>query len=130
MAEDREVVGLLHRADWTKLTLSGTVRGAEPVVDTVITVQSDEPPGGPWEREDEDAEPPLPPRFMFELDLVLGSPALKGDVRLGSRYRGAQLAEKDAGTVRGVTDRGGRDRQGGHRIAEPVPHADADGADA
>ena len=31
--EDRELVGLLYRADWTGLTLSGTVRGAAPVVD-------------------------------------------------------------------------------------------------
>ena len=61
MVSEREVVGLLYRADWTKLTLSGTVTGAEPVVDTVITVQSDEPPRGPWQREDDDTEPPPPP---------------------------------------------------------------------
>ena len=29
----------VYRADWTKLTLSGTVTGAEPVVDTVVTVR-------------------------------------------------------------------------------------------
>src|SRR5882762_1282034 len=62
MVSERELVGLLYRADWTKLALSGTVTGAEPVVDTVITVQSDEPPSGPWQREeDDDTEPPPPP---------------------------------------------------------------------
>ena len=61
MVSERELVGLLYRADWTKLTLSGTVTGAEPVVDTVITVQSDEPPRGPWQRKDDDTEPPPPP---------------------------------------------------------------------
>jgi hypothetical protein len=44
MVSEREVVALLHRADWTRLTLSGTVTGAEPVVDVVISVRSDEPP--------------------------------------------------------------------------------------
>ncbi|HEY7279599.1 MAG TPA: hypothetical protein VH594_26765 [Trebonia sp.] len=89
MAEDREVVGLLHRADWTKLTLSGTVRGAEPVVDTVITVQSDEPPGGPWEREDEDAEPPLPPRFMFGHMPPWFFEQMREQAREGRRGRGS-----------------------------------------
>ena len=56
MSEEREVVGLLHRADRTKLALTGTVRGAEPVVDAVITVQSDEPPSGPWKRKEEEAD--------------------------------------------------------------------------
>jgi hypothetical protein len=68
MVSERELVGLLYRADWTKLTLSGTVTGAERVVDTVITVRSQEPPSGPWEREDEDEDtdpPPPPPRWLF-----------------------------------------------------------------
>jgi hypothetical protein len=55
MVSERELVGLLYRADWTKLTLSGTVRGTGPVIDSVISVQSDEPLSGPWQRED--AEP-------------------------------------------------------------------------
>ena len=33
MVPERELIGLLHRADWTKLTLSGTVRGPVPVID-------------------------------------------------------------------------------------------------
>lgn len=80
MVSEQELIGLLYRADWTKLTLSGTVTGAEPVVDTLITIQSDQPPPGPraraegepppgaraegeppWRRED--AEPP--PRWLF-----------------------------------------------------------------
>lgn len=65
MVSERELVGLLHRVDWTTLTLSGTVTGAERVVDIVITVQSDEPPSGPWERED--AGPPPPPEFLSRL---------------------------------------------------------------
>lgn len=52
MVSERELVGLLYRADWTKLSLSGTVTGSEPVVDTVITVQSDGPPSAPWRRDD------------------------------------------------------------------------------
>jgi hypothetical protein len=52
VVSERELVGLLYRADWTKLSLSGTVTGSEPVVDTVITLQSDGPPSGPWPRDD------------------------------------------------------------------------------
>src|SRR6185437_11783311 len=67
LVSEREVVALLHRADWTMLSLTGTVRGAEPVVDTVITIQSDEPPSGTWERKEEEDTEPLPPplRSMF-----------------------------------------------------------------
>jgi hypothetical protein len=67
MLSERELVRLLNQADWTKLTLSGTVTGAERVVHTVITVQSDEPLSGPWRREDDedDDEPPVPPRSLF-----------------------------------------------------------------
>jgi len=62
MISERDVIGLLHRADWTKLTLSGTVHADEPVVDTVIIVQADRPPSGPWQREDEKYPgPPFPP---------------------------------------------------------------------
>jgi hypothetical protein len=62
MLSERDVAGLLYRADWTKLTLSGTVRGDEPAVDTVITIQSDRPPSGPWQRKDEAGfMPPFPP---------------------------------------------------------------------
>jgi hypothetical protein len=75
MLSERELVGLLYRADWTKLALTGTVTGTEPVVDTVITVESDEPLSAPWRREqdDEPSPPPLPnwlswrmPPWMFE----------------------------------------------------------------
>jgi hypothetical protein len=59
MVSEREVVALLHRADWTRLMLSGTVTGVEPVVDVAVTVRSDEPPSGPWRRKD--TEPPPPP---------------------------------------------------------------------
>ena len=79
MVSERELIGLLYRADWTNLTLSGTATGAEPVVDTFVTVQSDQPLGRPWKRNDDErppwrregAEPPhwlfgrVPPR-MFE----------------------------------------------------------------
>ena len=65
MLEEREVVGLLYRADWTKLALSGTVTSAEPVVDPVIMVQSEEPLSWPWRRQD-DAPPPPPPAGLFE----------------------------------------------------------------
>jgi hypothetical protein len=57
MVTERELIGLLYRADWTKLTLSGTVAGPEPVTD-IITVQSVQPPSGPWRREDDDEPPP------------------------------------------------------------------------
>lgn len=56
MVSEQELIGLLYRADWTKLTLSGTVTGTEPAVDTLITIQSDQPPPGPWARAD--GEPP------------------------------------------------------------------------
>jgi hypothetical protein len=59
MVSDRELVGLLYRADWTKLTLSGTVRApTQPVIDTIVTVRSDEPLSWPWQRQ---AGPPAPP---------------------------------------------------------------------
>jgi hypothetical protein len=49
--------------------LSGTVAGAERVVDVVITVRSEEPLSGPWRRGDDededDDEPPVPPRSLF-----------------------------------------------------------------
>jgi hypothetical protein len=64
MVSERELVGLLHRADWTRLELSGTVTGTEPVVDTLITVRSDEPPSGPWRQEDAEP-PPAPPPWLF-----------------------------------------------------------------
>jgi hypothetical protein len=48
MVSERELVGLLYRADWTKLALSGTVTSAEPVVDPVIMVHSEEPLSWPW----------------------------------------------------------------------------------
>jgi hypothetical protein len=52
MIGERELVGLLYRADWTKLTLSGTVRGTEPVIDAIVAVRSDEPPSWPPQRHD------------------------------------------------------------------------------
>jgi hypothetical protein len=42
MVSERELVGLLHRADWTQLRLSGTVSGAEPPMVTIVTIASDE----------------------------------------------------------------------------------------
>ena len=64
MVSEREVVALLNRADWTRLTLSGTVRGSEPVIDTFVAVRSDEPPSGPWQRDDDEPSPP-PPSWFF-----------------------------------------------------------------
>jgi hypothetical protein len=61
MVSERDVVGLLYGADWTKLTLSGTVRGADPVISTVVTVRSQEPLGRPWQREEDDPTVPPPP---------------------------------------------------------------------
>jgi hypothetical protein len=59
MISERELVGLLYRADWTKLTLSGTVSApTEPAVDTRVTVRSDEPLSWPWQPE---PGPPVPP---------------------------------------------------------------------
>jgi hypothetical protein len=66
MISEREVVGLLYRADWTKLALSGTVTSAEPVVDPVIMVQSDEPLSWPWRRADDAPPAPPPPTGLFE----------------------------------------------------------------
>jgi len=66
MVSEREVVGLLYRADWTKLALSGTVTSAEPVVDPVIMVQSDEPLSWPWRRADDAPPAPPPPTGLFE----------------------------------------------------------------
>ena len=65
MVSERELVGLLHRADWTKLSLSGTVRGPGSVIDTVIRAKSDESLGPPWERGEHKLPPPtLPPGFF------------------------------------------------------------------
>jgi hypothetical protein len=61
MVSERELVGLLHRADWTGLALSGTVTGAGFLGDTVIHVQSDEPLSPPWRREEHKPPPPPPP---------------------------------------------------------------------
>jgi hypothetical protein len=47
MVSEQELVGLLHRADWTKLTLSGTVRGPVPVTDSDVVVAADEPLSSP-----------------------------------------------------------------------------------
>jgi hypothetical protein len=69
--EDRELVGLLYRADWTGLTLSGTVRGPEPVIDTTITVTEQWSPPGPWWPGrprwpgGSPPEPPTPPDWCF-----------------------------------------------------------------
>jgi hypothetical protein len=65
MVSERDVIGLLYRADWARLALSGTVTGAEPVLETAISVRSDEPLSGPWQREDTDP-PPEPPPGLFE----------------------------------------------------------------
>ena len=72
MVPERELIGLLYRADWTELTLSGTVTGTEPVVHTVMTAHSGQPVSGPWQRKDGD-QPPWrweddgpPPRWLFE----------------------------------------------------------------
>jgi len=62
MVSERELIGLLYRADWTKLTLSGTVTGADPVTDNIIL--SDHPLSGPWQRDDDEAPLP-PPRWLF-----------------------------------------------------------------
>ncbi len=56
MVSERELVGLLYRADWTKLTLSGTVTGADPVTD-IIVVQSAQPPSGPWRQHERASGP-------------------------------------------------------------------------
>jgi hypothetical protein len=67
MVSEQDVIGRLHRADWTKLALSGTVTGADSVVDTVLSVQSDEPLGEPWRRQDyQPPAPPPPPSGLFE----------------------------------------------------------------
>jgi hypothetical protein len=44
MVPERELVGLLHGAGWTTLALSGTVTGAEGVVNAVFMAQSGEAP--------------------------------------------------------------------------------------
>ena len=46
--EDRELIGLLYRANWRELGLSGTVQGAEPVVDTIVAFTESWSPPGPW----------------------------------------------------------------------------------
>lgn len=61
--EDRELVGLLYRADWTRLTLSGTVRGAEPIVDTTFTISEPWVPFGPWRPRG--SPPPEPPQWFY-----------------------------------------------------------------
>ena len=38
--DERELVGLLYRADWTRLALAGTVRGAERLPETTFTHHS------------------------------------------------------------------------------------------
>ena len=62
MTGERELTGLLYRADWTRLALSGTVRGAGPVVDTTFSIST--PP--PWmPRWGAVPEPPPPPPWFF-----------------------------------------------------------------
>jgi hypothetical protein len=80
MVSERDVVGLLYRADWARLALSGTVTGAEPVLDTTISVQSDEPLSGPWQREDTDP-PPEPPPGLFEHMPPWASRRMEGQFR-------------------------------------------------
>ena len=67
--EDRELVGLLYRADWTRLTLSGTVRGGGRVVETTPTVSGWGPAPtwlpGPWRRDESPPVPPNPPDWFF-----------------------------------------------------------------
>ena len=87
--EDRELVGLLYRADWTGLTLSGTVRGAEPVVDMTVTVPEPWiPPGAPTAPEWFFAPPEgaralrtlvLAPGRRFRVDSEDGSRAIGSD---------------------------------------------------
>ena len=93
MVSERDVVGLLHRADWTKLALTGAVTGAEPVVDTVITVRADRPPSGPWERQggDEGDDGGLPPplRAMFGHVSPWFFEQMKEQARQGRRDPGA-----------------------------------------
>jgi hypothetical protein len=64
MVHERELTRLLHRADWTRLALSGSVRGDWPVVTMVAT--SAAPPRMP--RHGEVPEPPLRPFFAPERD--------------------------------------------------------------
>jgi hypothetical protein len=64
MVHERELTGLLHRADWTRLALSGSVRGDWPVVTMVTT--SAAPPRMP--RHGEPPEPPLRPFFASARD--------------------------------------------------------------
>jgi hypothetical protein len=61
MVSERELIGLLYRADWTQLSLSGTVTGAGFLGDTVIHVQSGEPLSPPWRRDEHKPPPPPPP---------------------------------------------------------------------
>src|SRR5215472_5000997 len=81
MVNEQELTVLLHRADWTLLALSGSVRGQWPVLNTITTTTSAAPP---WKwGHDEAPEPPLRPFFTGDE----GDPAeLSLTVAPGRRY--------------------------------------------
>jgi hypothetical protein len=57
--DERELVGLLYRADWTGLTLSGSVRGINTGLVSIYTEDLSEGAGPAWSGSPEDAPPPL-----------------------------------------------------------------------
>ena len=49
MIGEQELIGLLYRADWTRLSLAGTVRGSGEIIDSATTwVTSPAGPGQDW----------------------------------------------------------------------------------
>ena len=56
--DERELVGLLYRADWTGLTLSGSVRGINTGLVSIYTEDLSEGAGPAWSGSPEDAPPP------------------------------------------------------------------------
>ena len=96
MVSERELVGLLHRADWTKLTLSGTVRGPVPVIDSVADVAADEPLSSPCTLS-------VAPGRRFRAEAADGAWAVGSDgARLWHWFR-----DRPAGVLAGFDDRPG-----------------------
>ncbi len=61
MVAERELVGLLYRADWTRLTLSGTVRGIDTGLPSIFAEKMSEWGGRAWSASPPLFTPPFPP---------------------------------------------------------------------
>jgi hypothetical protein len=77
--DERELVGLLYRADWTRLSLSGTVRGVNTGLHSIFTETLDKDSGQSW------SSATTPPPFLPPEDEPNAERTLL--VAPGKRYR-------------------------------------------